>query len=313
MEWAFNENKWKWFKIDDMSEMKIDYDERHSDDIKKWYHDLSQRETNRLRINTTNHDNESISGTLIYQQKLEAQNENRILHFFLTKKFLITINAEVEIKEHLEMSVLLKKMDVANQAIDGFFVLLGEMLNESIINIDKFEIRLNDVLWKIKKKNGIDRLEEIYKLRHELLIWKNFIIPFEEIRLALEEAFGEGITSSIAYKRTSKRMERSMMLIKEYQEEIDHLVNFEEMVSTHRGNEIIKTLTVITTLFTPVSAWGALWGMNFKFMPELGLKWGYGIALCIILLSTLALYYLLVKKGWTGDTLRSKKKNTFFK
>jgi Mg2+ and Co2+ transporter CorA len=139
------------------------------------------------------------------------------------------------------------------------------------------------------------------------------MIPVKEIRLGVEEAFGEEVTKGAEFKRTCKRIERGYTLVREYQQEIDDLVNFEEMVSMHRGNEIVKTLTVITTLMTPIASWGALWGMNFKYMPELDWRIGYPLSLLVIVATTAALYIMLVKKGWMGDILRGRKKNSFFK
>ncbi|MER2141826.1 MAG: CorA family divalent cation transporter, partial [Priestia megaterium] len=87
----------------------------------------------------------------------------------------------------------------------------------------------------------------------------------------------------------------------------------EEVVSTHRGNEIMKALTLLTAISTPLTAFGALWGMNFKGMPELDWKFGYVYALILIVLSTVAIYLYLRMKGWTGDLLKGRKKNSFFK
>jgi magnesium transporter len=75
----------------------------------------------------------------------------------------------------------------------------------------------------------------------------------------------------------------------------------------------MKTLTVITTVFTPIMAFGALWGMNFKDMPELEWRFGYILSIALITISTLLLYGYLKIKGWTGDLLKSKKKGSFFK
>ncbi|HSU79619.1 MAG TPA: CorA family divalent cation transporter, partial [Candidatus Angelobacter sp.] len=77
--------------------------------------------------------------------------------------------------------------------------------------------------------------------------------------------------------------------------------------------EIMKTLTVLTTIFTPVMAFGSLWGMNFKHIP--GLEWRYGFifSIVVIILSSALLYYYLKNKGWTGDLLKGKKKGSFFK
>ncbi len=42
------------------------------------------------------------------------------------------------------------------------------------------------------------------------------------------------------------------------------MIHLQEVVSSHRGNEIMKSLTVLTAVSTPLTALGALWGMNFN-------------------------------------------------
>lgn len=305
--------KWKWLQYKNPQDVDCDMHGEYSSSLKKWCSNMEKSETNVLKMDTLNKGKESLRGTLIYNQKMEEQMDNHLFHYFLTQDFLITVAFDSSVLNTLEEEVLLEKMKRAENAIEGFFLIIGEIMSASILKIDKFELKLNDLLWKIKKKNSINRLEEIYQLRHELLVSKNLTIPIQEIKIGVEEAFGDGPLQHAEYKRTCRRIDRSCMLVNEYQEEIDTLVNFEEMVSTHRGNEIVKTLTVITTLFTPISAWGALWGMNFKYMPELDWRIGYPLSLFLIIGSTAAVYILLIKKGWMGDILKGKKKGSFFK
>ncbi|MEK5109369.1 magnesium transporter CorA family protein [Cytobacillus sp. FSL K6-0129] len=298
-------NNWRWLNFFEPEANKHLEFPFYKEEIEMWIEHISSQESNHLHLRSTE-GKSYICGSLIYEQKLNQQNEYKLLHYFLTEHVLIT--SEFEQDSHINDDMM-----EAENAVAGFSILLAEILKNSIKRIDDFELKLNDLLWEIKQKNSIDRLEEIFQLRHEVLVWKNFMIPIIELSFGLEEAFSSEIVETKHYKNMRKRLERGSMLTKEYIEEIDHLVHFEEMVSSHRGNEVIKTLTVITTLFTPISAWGALWGMNFTFMPELDEKWGYAGALIVIILSTVAVYMLLVKKGWTGDTLRPKKKNSFFK
>ena len=60
------------------------------------------------------------------------------------------------------------------------------------------------------------------------------------------------------------------------------MIHLQEVVSSHRGNEIMKALTVLTAVSTPLTALGALWGMNFKYMPELEWKYSYLMALYLL-------------------------------
>lgn len=168
-----------------------------------------------------------------------------------------------------------EKMQEAQNPIEGFLILISHITSHFLRKIDAFELELHDLLWKIKKRNNVEILNRVAGADQELLVWKNLIIPIMEIRMALQEAFEEEVTEGKQYKLAKTRLDRAMFLIRAYEEEIDALLDFEGLVSSHRGNEIVKTLTVITTLFTPTMALGAIWGMNFEHMPELSWKYGY--------------------------------------
>lgn len=67
---------------------------------------------------------------------------------------------------------------------------------------------------------------------------------------------------------------------------------------SNRMNEIMKILTVITTIFIPLSFIAGIYGMNFHYMPELASRWGYPIALGSMLAIGLAMVAWFKRKGW---------------
>lgn len=66
-------------------------------------------------------------------------------------------------------------------------------------------------------------------------------------------------------------------------------------------NQIIKTLTIVSTIFAPLTFIAGIYGMNFENMPEL--KWKYGYLYSLILMILIALFqaYFLWKRGWFQD------------
>ncbi|HEY0253433.1 MAG TPA: CorA family divalent cation transporter, partial [Kofleriaceae bacterium] len=68
----------------------------------------------------------------------------------------------------------------------------------------------------------------------------------------------------------------------------------------NRMNEVMKTLTLISTVMLPITFIAGLYGMNFKFMPELNWKYGYPMALGIMLLIVMISLVYFKRKGWIG-------------
>ncbi|GAM12519.1 magnesium transporter CorA family protein [Mesobacillus selenatarsenatis] len=311
MHHTFNENKWKWFDYENGDQQKLRELVSNNPEYENWFENINDSKTNLLELDTQTRGKEYIWGSLIYQQDIEDKGQKNIFHFWISRDFFILVDFDFAVLNANPVAVH-KQMDQAENAVEGFFIILGEILASYLQKIDGYEERLHDLLWEMKEHNNREILEKIYENRHELLVWKNMVIPIVELRFIAEEAYGREMHKKTEFSRVVTRVERIRTLLDEYQHAIDTMVNLEEVVSTHRGNEIMKTLTVMTILFTPVTAWGAVWGMNFKVMPELEWKFGYAFAGVLILASTVGIYYYLKKKGWMGDILRVKKKNRFF-
>ena len=67
---------------------------------------------------------------------------------------------------------------------------------------------------------------------------------------------------------------------------------------SNKMNEVMKVLTIIATIFIPLTFIAGIYGMNFQYMPELNWKYGYFAVWGVILLVVLFLGYLFKKKKW---------------
>ncbi|MFT8319682.1 MAG: magnesium transporter CorA family protein [Bacillus sp. (in: firmicutes)] len=305
-------NDWEWFLLKEQEEIDLIHS-KYMNPIRTWSRTIKEKNKNYLQMKTENEGKEVLSGSLIYHREIDSREDYELFHFFLTNECLITLDFKddtLHLNRHMDIHHEIKR---ASSPIEGFMIILGSVMTEILYHIDAYEDRLDELIWEVKENNSIKTLEKVYQSRHEILIWKNVMMPFLELKFAMEEAFGESVLEGKEFKRIGKRIERGLTLVEEYDKELTNLVHFEEVVSQHRGNEIMKTLTVLTTLCTPIMAWGALWGMNFDRMPELKWKLGYPFSLFIIVFSTIIVYLYLKSKGWMGDLLKAKKRNSFFR
>ena len=67
---------------------------------------------------------------------------------------------------------------------------------------------------------------------------------------------------------------------------------------SNRMNEVMKILTVIATIFMPLTFLAGVWGMNFKYMPELKWVWGYPASLGLMLVIALCMVAYFRRKKW---------------
>lgn len=80
------------------------------------------------------------------------------------------------------------------------------------------------------------------------------------------------------------------------------LVEMQLSISAHRSNQIMKTLTIMATIFIPLTFIAGVYGMNFERMPELGWAFGYPLALLLMLIVALGLLWWFRRRGWLQDS-----------
>jgi magnesium transporter len=89
---------------------------------------------------------------------------------------------------------------------------------------------------------------------------------------------------------------------------IDTIETYRDMLSgmldiylssvSYKLNEIMKVLTIVSTIFIPLTFVVGLYGMNFEFMPELKSPWGYPSVLLLMLVISLSMLYYFKRKKW---------------
>ena len=63
-------------------------------------------------------------------------------------------------------------------------------------------------------------------------------------------------------------------------------------------NEVMKVLTIMATIFIPITFIAGVYGMNFKYMPELEWPWGYGFVWGVMIVVAAAMIFYFKKKRW---------------
>jgi magnesium transporter len=69
----------------------------------------------------------------------------------------------------------------------------------------------------------------------------------------------------------------------------------------NRMNQVMKTLTILTSIFAPLTFIAGIYGMNFEHMPELSWRFGYAYVLILMLVVAVLQSYWLWRRGWFQD------------
>lgn len=173
--------------------------------------------------------------------------------------------------------------------VDNYFIIL-EKLGEKI---ESLEERL------VTNPTG-NVLREIHNLKREMLFLRKSVWPLREVISTM--AKGE---SSLIHPSTG-------IYLRDIYDHTIHVVDtietFRDMVSgmldiylssiSNRMNAVMKVLTIIATIFMPLTFLAGVYGMNFKNMPELEWKFGYPMIVLVMLIVAVIMLYFFRKKKW---------------
>ena len=173
--------------------------------------------------------------------------------------------------------------------VDNYFVIL-EKLGDDI------ELLEEELIHEPTPKT----LQEIYRLKRELIFLHRSVWPLREVINVLSRGetpfFKE---ASVIYLRdVYDHTVRVIDLVETYRDLVTGMLDLYLSSVSNRMNVVMKVLTVIATLFIPLTFITSLYGMNFKYMPELEWQWGYGAVWLILLLVTASMLVYFKRKKW---------------
>lgn len=304
--------QWKWHDlvVEDWSSSSVELEQLRMNVLgtAEWLDIVPEVKGSYISVRFPNGVDPVIFGTMMYSvnSTINSDRSYQQYHYFVNQDTLITINIDDDTWDVLNEVDRMTMFQQCEDATDGLFVLTRTVLHYLHQGMDQFENNLRELERLMEKSNRRNLMDQILTARFELLYWNNLFISFQELGVAANEAFHDKLENNKFYQQLYFRVERIDRLFKHYSNEIDTLISIDNAVSSYRGNEIMKTLTIITAIFMPATVLGAIWGMNFDWIPLSKASWGF-MGICLFIsLSTAGMYLWMVKKGWTGDLLKGK-------
>jgi len=181
--------------------------------------------------------------------------------------------------------------------IDGYFPVL-EHLGERVEALEEQALH----------QPAPRTLHGIHALKGDLLLVRRAVWPTREAIHGLVRQEHAEISADTrlhlndCYDHTVQVMD----LAENYRDIASSLVEIYLSSISNRLNEVMKVLTIITTIFIPLSFIASVYGMNFQDMPELHSRWGYPLTLVAMGLVALALIFYFRRKGWIGPGARAR-------
>lgn len=180
------------------------------------------------------------------------------------------------------------------------YALIDAIVDNYFVILEKLGERLEALEATIDKRSDEGILDAIHDTRQDLIYLRKQVWPLREIFAHLlkdHTLFISEVTSPFMrdiYDHTIQTIDT----IESYRDILSGLQDLYLSIISNRMNEVMKVLTIISTIFIPVSFITGVYGMNFTHMPELSWRWGYPLVWLVILVVIFGMLAFFRHRKW---------------
>ncbi len=180
------------------------------------------------------------------------------------------------------------------------YSMIDAIVDHYFIIMEKLGERFEDIEDAVVANPDPSTLPEIYNLKRDMLFLRKSVWPLREAISKMQRLDSPLISEATkiylrdVYDHTIQVIEN----IETFRDMSASLLETYLSSLSNRLNEIMKVLTIISTIFIPLTFITGIYGMNFDYMPELRASWGYPVVVAILLAAAFTMLIYFKRKGW---------------
>lgn len=200
------------------------------------------------------------------------------LNICVGKNFLLTIHMDPipSIKNAWERTE--KNIALMSSGSDNLlYQVIDSLVDNYFPVIDMLDTRIDKIENEVFSQPEESTLKQIFSVKNDILFLKRFIAPQRETINLLAKGDHSFISPArgIYFRDIGDNLMFILDTIDTYRDTLSSALDAYLSNITNKTNEIMRTLTVIATIMMPLTLITGIYGMNFKFMPEITWKFGY--------------------------------------
>lgn len=184
------------------------------------------------------------------------------------------------------------------------YLMLDAIMENFFITIEKYEGRIENLSNEAKANKNDDFIQNIERTKENLNYLKRAITPLRDalynLKSIKEDEEYETIRKS-THAFFARLHQKCLELLDQAEYDLnslDSVSGFHFSAQSQRMNQIMKTLTIFSVIFMPLTFIVGVYGMNFDNMPELHTQNGYYVVLAVMAVTILCMVYYFKKKDW---------------
>ncbi len=223
------------------------------------------------------------------------------LNFFLGKNFLVTYH-ELPLKsvQSAEERCLRGSVHIARAPDRVAHTLLDGIVENYKPALEELSLEIAELETQVVQHPNKTTLNRILQIKKEVLHLRQIIGPQREVLARFARGEIKLIRPHLVpyYRDVYDALFHISELAQTYMDSLTGILQVYLNMSSNHTGEVVKLLTMITVVTTPVMIVGTWYGMNFKSMPEIDWRLGYGVAIGLTVVSTVLTIWWFRKKRW---------------
>src|SRR5881409_1627563 len=223
------------------------------------------------------------------------------LNFFLGKNFLVTYH-EMPLRSIQTTSerCLKSTVQIARAPDRVAHTLLDSIVENYKPALEELSLEIGELEQQALQNPTRETMNKILQVKKEVLHLRQIIGPQREVLARFARGEFKLIRAHLVpyYRDVYDALFHISELAQGYMDSLTGILQVYLNMSSNQTGEVVKILTLITLITTPLTMVGTWYGMNFKNMPEYDYQHGYAIAICSTIVSTVGTYLYFKRKKW---------------
>jgi len=224
------------------------------------------------------------------------------INFILGSNYVITFGeTKGDAFGSIRSRIAQEDAQARNYGADYLMYLMLDALVEGYFGVlEMFDEKIDALEERMMAKAEQEHLQEIRQIKKELIKVSKCIWPLRDVASLLgKEAMSLIRPSTEPYlKDIHNHIVQAIDATEICRDLLSSLADLHISNTSYKLNEIMKVLTIISTIFIPLTFIVGVYGMNFIYMPELQFRWGYAITWGVMLMISGCMIYYFKKKKW---------------
>ncbi|MDP1471843.1 magnesium/cobalt transporter CorA [Priestia megaterium] len=180
------------------------------------------------------------------------------------------------------------------------YAILDQLVDDYFPIVYEIEDQLNEIESRDAKKSIAILMDDVFDIRSDLLKLRKTILPMRDLlyRIINSERLNIPAEQKAYFNDIYDHLLKLTNMVEANRDMTSDMRDNYLSINANRMNSIMMTLTIISSIFIPLTFVVGLYGMNFDHMPELHWHYGYYIVLGIMVLMTIGMIMWFKRKGW---------------